>query len=57
MEVGMMPAKLALSLINIAVGEYEKISKTVGQSDSQTVNENCHTVKLSNSITIWDPFV
>jgi hypothetical protein len=40
MNIGMMPSKLALTLINIGIGEYEK--NTTIDSQSQK--------------TIWDPF-
>lgn len=68
MEVGMMPAKLALSLINIAVGEYEKQEnknertpqQMMGQAkdreivSKETKSPNHQNTKLP---TIRDPFV
>lgn len=41
MGIGMMPSKLALTLINIGVGQYESYSKSSIQN---------------SELTIWDPF-
>lgn len=41
MGIGMMPSKLALTLINIGIGEYE--------SNSNSIIQN-------SELTIWDPF-
>ncbi len=63
MEVGMMPAKLALSLINTAVGEYEKVIShkwevlswdIKGWKEKELIT---YDSTLKTPITVWDPFV
>ncbi len=55
MNIGMMPSKLALTLINIGIGEYEEVINYKSWVISWKKELNTSNLTLTTP-TIWDPF-
>ena len=62
MNIGMMPSKLALTLVNIGIGEYE--NTVIARTEDEAIHSiwkkqdiDCHaSLAMTPPLTIWDPF-